>query len=66
MQALIRSWSPCVYMMAAVRLLSSRQWSEAQLRQKLAANLTQPERARGLARRAGTGQPRGSMPQEDL
>ncbi|CAI5469321.1 unnamed protein product [Closterium sp. Yama58-4] len=56
-----------VYKMArleAVRLLSFKQWSEAQLRQKLTANLTQPERVRGLARRAGTNQPRGSMPLE--
>ncbi|CAI7892583.1 unnamed protein product [Closterium sp. NIES-54] len=45
----------------AVRLLSFKQWSEAQLRQKLTANLTQPERARGLARRAGARQPFGSM-----
>ncbi|GJP31386.1 hypothetical protein CLOM_g12026 [Closterium sp. NIES-68] len=48
----------------AVRLLSLKQLSEAQLRQKLKSNLTQPERARGLARRAGTRQPRGSMPVE--
>ncbi|CAI5988196.1 unnamed protein product [Closterium sp. NIES-65] len=49
----------------AVRLLSFKQWSEVQLRQKLTANLTQPERARGLARRAGTRQPRGSMALEE-